>query len=158
MEARQCKQSTNRLLLRLDKGEEIMRSLTIFLRQNNIMSGSITGIGNLSDVTVKYFHPDRKEYSEYTFPGSYECLSLMGNISTVENQIFPHVHVVLADEQFRACGGHLSSATVSVTLEIVIIPLEGEVEREFNEEIGLHHLKLHRPTRVIQKEKKIGEE
>jgi predicted DNA-binding protein with PD1-like motif len=50
---------------------------------------------------------------------------------------FLHLHVALADTSFRGFGGHLQSAVVSGTCEVLVEVLEGYLKREFNEKIGL---------------------
>jgi hypothetical protein len=47
-----------------------------------------------------------------------------------EDRVFPHLHVELADTSFRGFGGHLLSAVVSGTCEVVVNVLEGYLRRE----------------------------
>lgn len=42
------------------------------------------------------------------------------------------------DREGRVFGGHLNSATVSATCEMVVRALDGEVERQFDEKVGLN--------------------
>lgn len=42
------------------------------------------------------------------------------------------------DENGNAIGGHLNSATVSATCEMIITVIDGTVDRYFDEEIGLN--------------------
>jgi len=43
-----------------------------------------------------------------------EMTSLMGNISIMEGEPFPHLHVTLADANFQLLGGHLSESEIGV--------------------------------------------
>jgi len=51
-----------------------------------------------------------------------------------------HLHIGLSDFKYNAYGGHLTSAIISTTGEIIIEEIEGEIEREFNEEVKLNLL------------------
>ena len=45
-----------------------------------------------------------------------------------------------SNSKYNAYGGHLNSAIISETDEIVIEEIGGKIEREFNEEVGLNLL------------------
>ena len=45
-----------------------------------------------------------------------------------------------SNSKYDAYGGHLNSAVISGTGEIVIEEIGGKIEREFNEEVGLNLL------------------
>ena len=72
----------------------------------------------------------------------FEILSLKGNISQKDGEIFPHLHVVLSGKDFRAIGGHLLDDTLVCAGEYEIIPLEEKpFVRKFNDDMGLFILK-----------------
>jgi uncharacterized protein len=127
----------NSYLLRIARGEEIVESVTQFLKEKNIRSGSLSGIGAASDVTLRYYSLEDKKYHSKEFSGEFEIASLNGNISILDGEIWPHIHIVLSDTDYHCFGGHLEKAIVGVTCEIVISPLEGEVVRTFDKETGL---------------------
>jgi predicted DNA-binding protein with PD1-like motif len=60
----------------------------------------------------------------------------------MNDEVYLHLHVNLSDSSCHAFGGHLNAAVVSATCEVVVCALEGEVGREFSEEIGLNLLQL----------------
>ena len=43
-----------------------------------------------------------------------------------------------ADAEGKVFGGHLNSATVSATCEMVIELIDGRVDRKFSDEVGLN--------------------
>ncbi len=67
-----------------------------------------------------------------------EITSLMGNISTQERDVYLHLHATLAGSSHQVVGGHLNSAVISATGEIVIDVIDGNVDRKFSQEIGLN--------------------
>ncbi len=60
----------------------------------------------------------------------------------MKGEVYLHLHITLSDSHCNAFGGHLNSAIVSGTCEVVIGIIEGEVDREFSEEIGLNLYKI----------------
>jgi len=129
-------------VLVLKTGEEIVEKLTEFLSENNITAGTVSGIGAATDIVLNYYNADTKEYEEKTFSDEYEILSLLGNVSLKENKPFAHLHIVLGTNDYECIGGHLKSARVGPTCEIVIQQLETELKREFDEATGLYLLDL----------------
>ena len=68
--------------------------------------------------------------------------SLMGNISLMEGEPFPHLHVTQTDDKLHLFGGHLTSAEIGVTGELTVEPFGGVLERKISQEIGLNLLAL----------------
>ena len=130
----------NKWVTRIDKGEEIVQTLKEFCQENKIKLGSISGIGAANKVTIGLFDTKAKEYYSQELIGDYEITNLSGNISTMNKEVYLHLHITLADKNQQAFGGHLSSAIISGTGEIIVEEIDGEVERGFNEEVGLNLL------------------
>jgi len=58
----------------------------------------------------------------------------------MNGEIYLHLHISLSDSKYNSYGGHLTSAVISGTSEIIIEEIDGEIEREFNKEVGLNLL------------------
>ncbi len=115
-------------VLRFDKGEEFPGALADWCGKEEIRAAAVVaGIGMLSDVEIGRY--DGMEYEKKTIGESSEILSLQGNVSVKEGKPFVHLHVSLADENLAAMGGHLFGGTVSMTIELVILELQGEFVR-----------------------------
>ncbi len=52
------------------------------------------------------------------------------------------MHVNLGNDEHKSFAGHLNSAFVSATVEVIIDAFEGEVDRKFSDEIGLNLLRF----------------
>ena len=128
----------NRYVLRLDRGEEIVGTLKKFCEDERIELGWIKGIGAVNRATIGLFDTKNRQYHSIELEGDHEITSLAGNISTLGGRVYLHLHVNLSDDDFRVRGGHLNSAVISGTGEIVIEAMTGNVDRVFNEEIGLN--------------------
>ena len=106
--------------------------------RNNIRLGTVSGIGAADKATIGLFEPATKKYHSRELTGDMEITSLMGNISTQERDVYLHLHATLAGSSHQAIGGHLNSAVISATGEIVIDVIDGNVDRKFSQEIGLN--------------------
>ncbi len=136
------KKFDNIYAIRLVKGSEIISSLKEFCEENKITAGTIQGIGALSSLTLGYFNPEKKEYKEKTIRGSIEMTSLIGNISIKDYQTYLHCHVTASNDDYNTFGGHLISATISLTGEIFITALDGKIDRCLDDETGLNLFKF----------------
>ncbi len=132
----------DRYILKLDRGEEVVQTLTEFVRKNGIKAGSVTGIGAVSDVTLGFFDPETKEYHQETLPGGYEVSNISGNAAVLNGEEMLHLHATIADSNHKTMAGHLFSARVSVTLEVIIQKFAGALERKMDEAMGLNLLDI----------------
>ncbi len=129
-------------IIRIDKGEEIVATLERFCREKEIRLGTVSGIGATDRATIGLFKTQTKEYVRKEMAGDHEITSLTGNISRMKGEVYLHLHVNLADGNYHTFGGHLNSAVVSATCELVVRELDGGMDREFSEEIGLNLYKF----------------
>lgn len=129
-------------VLRMNKGEEIVETLKEFCIENGIKLGWIKGIGLVNKATIGLFETKTKEYHSIDLNGDYEITSLLGNISTMNGEVYLHLHINLADHEYKTYGGHLNSAVIGATGEFIIETINGTVDRIFNEEIGLNLFKF----------------
>jgi len=138
------KKVNNTYIVILEKGEEILSSLTEFCEENKIYSGSISGIGGTDDVTLKYYDLVKKEYVPKKFSDgvNYEIIALNGNISRLDGKPFVHMHVTLGDPDYKVFGGHLGSANISIIAEIYINIVEGVIDRKLDEGFKLNFLDI----------------
>ncbi|MEE8111915.1 MAG: PPC domain-containing DNA-binding protein [Acidobacteriota bacterium] len=132
----------NRYVLRLYRDEDIIPTLTAFVRERGIPAGELSGIGAVREVILGYFDLETRKYIREEFPESCELAGLSGNLSQVKGEPFFHLHATIADRRHTARAGHLFSARVSVTLEVVLTPFSENLERTWDQEVGLNLLNL----------------
>lgn len=137
------KRQGNTIIVRVDKGEDIIKELLGLSEKENILFASVSGLGAVNDIELGIFDTSAKKYHSKRLIGDFEITSLVGSLSRKEDKPYIHVHMsvgnVLTNEFF---GGHLNKAIVSATAEIVLNVVEIVVEREFVEEIGLNLFKF----------------
>lgn len=130
--------SGSKYIVRIDKGEEIIEQIKKICIDNNIKAGSITGLGATDRVKVGLFNTTNKEYISKELAGGFEITSLIGNISKMNNEVYLHMHINVSDENLNVYGGHLNHCYISATCELVIDEIDIDVDRKFNEDIGLN--------------------
>ncbi|MBZ4687649.1 MAG: uncharacterized protein PWQ96_41 [Clostridia bacterium] len=136
------KKIASKWIVRIDKGEEVVETLKNFCKEKGIKLGSISGIGATNKVVIGLFNTGEKKYYKKELTGDFEITNLSGNISTMNGEVYLHIHINLSDSEFTTFGGHLNSSVISGTCEIIIEEIDGEIEREFNEEVGLNLYKM----------------
>ncbi len=129
--------STGRsFLVKLEHGKELLTQLKDFLVENGIKSAFVSGIGAVISAEIGYYDQKRREYVKKSFAERSEILSLSGNVSLLNGEVFPHIHVILGYDN-RVYGGHLFSAEV-FACELFVLELVGTPpERSFDEVTGL---------------------
>ena len=132
----------NTIVLRIDKGEEILESIKSLALKENIKLANVNALGAVGEFTVGVFKTQEKKYYANEFKGDFEIVSLTGTINTMNDEFYSHLHMSAGDDKGQVFGGHLNKAIVSATCEMVINIIDGTVDREYNEEIGLNLFKF----------------
>ena len=135
------RKSGEKIYLRLDKGDEIIASITALCEKEHFRAASFEGIGGCDHVEVGIFDPDKKSYITHVQDGLLELVSLNGNVTEYEDKPYIHAHTVFAyhDEANRAqtLSGHLLSAQIGLTAEIVVTPVDLRISRKYIDELGI---------------------
>ena len=134
------KKYDRKLIVRIDPKEEIIETLKQICKTQNIKLGTVNGIGATDKVVIGLLNLKTKNYQSQEFIGDHEITSLLGNISTMNDDAYLHIHVTLGNTKHESIGGHLISAVVSITCELVIDIIEGEIERKFSDDLGANLL------------------
>ena len=132
----------NTYVVRLDRGEEILASLTELCKKEEILLGSVNGLGAADHAVVGLYDVEKQFYHKTEVNGAMEIASLHGNISTMNGETYLHLHIALADETTGIRGGHLNECRISATCEMFVEKLEGRIEREKSPEVGLNMYKF----------------
>ncbi|RIP35967.1 DUF296 domain-containing protein [Staphylococcus gallinarum] len=135
-------EDNNTIVLVLEKGEDIVEAVTDVAREKNGRFGTVSGIGACSEVELNFYNLETKTYEKKLIQEALELTSLLGNISHIDDKPFAHLHATLGTNKYETYSGHLSKATVSATAEIIITMTNLDINRKFNDEIGLNLLDL----------------
>lgn len=132
----------NKLIVRIDKGEELVESLMKVIQAHNVNLGSIIGIGATDRVTIGLYDVSKQEYHSQEYTGNFEIAPVVGNITTMNDEPYLHIHINICDEKHHSFGGHLNKAIISATCECIIDIIDGSINRIVDEETGLNLLKI----------------
>lgn len=129
-------------VLRIDRGEEVIESVLNFIKENDIKSGTITGLGATNNVDIGLYKVEDKKYYTKNFIGDFEITNFTGNITRKNGEPYLHMHITFADEEFNSYGGHLNKCIISAACELYFQIYPIEVERYHDEEIGINILEF----------------
>ena len=80
------------IILRLQKGDELVSSLLCLIEKEMVKSGRVSGIGATDDVTIGVFNPKSKVYTKVKVTEDMEILSISGNLTRKDGAPYVHVH------------------------------------------------------------------
>lgn len=129
-------------VLRLDAGEEVVSTLAGWAEREHVKSGQVTGLGAVGETELGFFVRETKSYVHHVFRGEHELGSLTGNISVLDGRPFPHLHALIAGEDFVGYTGHLFRGVVTVTCEIHVVTDGSLVKRDLRPDLGYNPLAL----------------
>ena len=125
-----------------DSVAEILEEIGKVAEKENIRLAQVTGLGAINDFTAGVYNTVTKEYHSIQFQGAFEIVSLTGTVTRKDGDVYLHLHIAAGDEEGLVHGGHLNRAIISATAEIQIQVIDGEIDREFSDEIGLNLFKF----------------
>ena len=126
------------IVVRLDPEDEICESLLAIAEKEDIQFASISGIGAVNRIDIGVFETVEKKYYSNKFEDTFEIVSLAGTLSRMDGKQYIHAHMSVGDMKGNVVGGHLTSAIVSATAEIVLQIQPCVLNRKFSEKIGLN--------------------
>lgn len=128
----------DKVVVRIDKGEELISSLKAVCKEYQIKAGSLQGIGAVGKITIGLFNTNIKQYHSRELVGDYELSPLTGTITTKNGEPYIHLHANVCNADQDSFGGHVLSATVSITCETIITIIDGTIERTFDSDLGIN--------------------
>jgi predicted DNA-binding protein with PD1-like motif len=134
----------NHVVLRLDPGEEVMKTLLNFVAREDIRGGYFVAFGGFSRVRLCYFDVHARQFKTYDIDQQVEVVSLLGNVGRDNRRPIIHMHAAVSDAQAHTSSGHVAEGTVQPTLEVFLTRLEGTLRRRRDPSTGLELLALPR--------------
>jgi predicted DNA-binding protein with PD1-like motif len=120
-----------------ETGDEVMAGLRAFAKERGLDASHLTAIGAFSDVVLGFFDWERKAYATIPLAEQVEVLSLVGDIALKDGEPEVHAHVVVGKADGSAHGGHLMTAHVRPTLEVILVESPAYLRRQLDPETGL---------------------
>lgn len=130
-------------ILVFDTGDEVAAELTRFASEQNISSASFEAIGALSSVKLGWFNWQTKRYETcVALEEQVELLSLIGDVAEDKGRPNVHAHVIVGRSDGTAHGGHLQTAIVRPTCELVITESPVHLRKQMDAESGIPLIKI----------------
>lgn len=133
------KRYNDKIVLRLDVDDELVECVKRVALKENITAANVSGIGATAEFTVGIFNLKSSEYDKYSYSGNHEITSLTGNITEVDGKPYVHLHITAAGDG-NFVGGHLLSAKISLTAEIIIDVISADITRVHDEKLKINTL------------------
>ena len=122
----------------LDVGDDPVKSLTGFAKAQHLDAARLTAIGAFSEVVLGFFDLATQDYTQTAIDAQTEVVSLIGDVALgPDGAPRLHAHVVVAKRDGSAWGGHLVSARVQPTLEVMLIESPAQLQRRTDAATGL---------------------
>ena len=117
---------------RLERGDSLIDSLLQVCRKYSVRSAEIRGLGAFQEVELTAYDQVKSQYlPPHRFAGNLEILSLVGNVTEKDGDLFCHLHATVArdtDNGIQVLGGHVKQATV-FACEFVLDTLDDVILR-----------------------------
>lgn len=133
-------EENNTLLLRFDKGEEVIKDLTDFCQYQGVKAGSFQGLGAAGELVLSYYDLEKKVYQDTFITENVEIVSMIGNLATMDEKIIIHAHGVFGKKDLATIGGHIKKLVISATCELTLVTYQKKLIRCFDQETGLNLL------------------
>ena len=134
----QYKKFGDTYMVRIDLDEEIIQALQCFCGKENIRLARVEAIGAANHAVLGVYDLKKKEYYPEKIDEFMEITSLNGNITAMDGKPYIHLHATLADQRHAIYGGHVIEMWVGATCEMFVTVLDGEVERQKDEALGIN--------------------
>jgi predicted DNA-binding protein with PD1-like motif len=127
--------SQESFVLVLKTGEKLQEGIKQCANDAHMVGASVQGIGQFLNPTFAYYGPNAQPHI-ISLEGTYEVISLNGNISLSGGSYYTHIHAVLGNDQLEARAGHIKESIIGATAELVITPFSKPLVRKVNQETG----------------------
>ncbi|MBQ7655889.1 MAG: DUF296 domain-containing protein [Clostridia bacterium] len=134
----QYKKFGDTYLVRIDLGEEIMRSLQCFCEKEKISLARVEAIGAANRAVIGVYDLGEQVYHRQELNRFLEITSLNGSITRKDGAPYLHLHGTLADAEHTLYGGHILELTVGATCEMFVTVLPGEANRIRDDRLGIN--------------------
>jgi predicted DNA-binding protein with PD1-like motif len=127
----------------LDTGDEIQDCLARFAAAERLSAAQVTAIGAFSRAELLFFDWDTKDYLAIPVEEQVEVVSLNGDIA-LDDDGAPklHLHATLGRRDGTTRGGHLGTAEIRPTLEVIVTESPAHLRRRHDPESRLALIRL----------------
>lgn len=126
----------------LASGDEVTACLSAFARQRGLQAASFKAIGAFERATLAFFDWEAKRYLPIEVNEQVEVASLTGDVAVgPDGEPALHIHAVLGRRDGGAVAGHLQTALVRPTLEVILTESPEYLRKKVDPDVGLALIK-----------------
>ena len=122
------KRFTDKIFLRADRGEELVSAIVSVCEKENVRLASVSGIGAAGLIRAGYFDVAEKRYHVSEYRGDLEILSLLGNITEKDGEVYACTSV--SQRRTARPAGDISARPSSAAREKSCFPLRTAAREE----------------------------
>jgi len=119
------------------QGDEAFSGLLEFARKYDVTSAHFTAIGAVNGATLGWFDPQRKMYKKIPIDGQHEVIGMSGDIALYQGKPVVHTHMLVGASDGTTLGGHVLTAYVSPTLEVMVTVDPVTMQKRFDPDTDL---------------------
>ena len=129
-------------LVRIDRGEEIVKTLKDLCEKEDIRLAQVDAIGAVSHAVIGVYDLEGQAYRREELEGFMEIASLSGNVTRMAGEPYLHLHGTFADRDHVIHGGQGSQLTVGATCAMYVRVLPGDIGRVRDQGLGINLISL----------------
>jgi predicted DNA-binding protein with PD1-like motif len=145
---------TRRLVGRIEKGEELVETLTELCRDNDVRAGQIQAVGALTQAEIARFDEASGEYKTvFSGEGSFDLISLTGNVSRLGDEVVLRLESLLSTMgpvAPQVLSGQLRSGRAASVEFVLEIFEDLAIERRLDSDSGRLDIRSIRRTEKAQ--------
>ena len=142
MHFRKIDETPKTYILVFETGDELAEGLLHFAQEQKLSAASFKAIGALSSVRLGWLSWENKKYEpSVALDEQVELCSLIGDVALLDGQPLIHAHAVIGRKDGTAHGGHLLSAHIRPTCEVVLTESPVQLQKAVDPEAGIALIK-----------------
>jgi uncharacterized protein len=114
-----CAETDFGFIVVLKPGDEVLRCLIQFAREQEVDTAVVSGVGTISELELGTGGPDRGQ-RRHQWREPLEVCSLTGTLTLVDGEPFPHLHGSFARRDSSLVGGHVYQAVCATGTQLVM--------------------------------------
>jgi predicted DNA-binding protein with PD1-like motif len=118
--------------------DEVLSGIAEFAMKYNVKCAHFTAIGAFKKVITGWYDTPKKAYKLNHINQQVELVSLVGNITTLNDRPIVHAHIAVGFSNGKVEGGHLVEAYTFPTVELFLTVEPTPLYKSFEPNIGLY--------------------
>ena len=105
----------------------LKNAFTDFLNSQGISEGKISGMGNISDIVLKFYNPSNKVFFDVKFNETAIASEVSGSFSKSQEELIFNLEIIIERENHITLSGGFVEARITSMNTFFIFPVKSEV-------------------------------